>query len=484
MLFSSATFLFIFLPVCLFLYHFAHERFRLFILLLASCIFYFFGENFLIWVMFCTSTIDFCCARAIAPGAVKLEPNGKRTSKQKIWLAISIITNLTFLLYFKYLNFTVESLLNFCIQFNFKIEALETIPKIALPLGISFYIFQSMSYTIDVYRGEVSPSRNPLKFWSFIFMFPQLVAGPIVRYSAIERQLHSPNASYKNFADGVRRFLGGLSKKLLIADPLGGVADKIFALQTQELSTGIAWFGLLAYTLQIYFDFSGYSCMAIGLGKFFGFDFQENFNYPYCAKSVKDFWRRWHITLSTWFRDYVYIPLGGSRGSKIQTCRNLLIVFFMCGLWHGAKWNFVAWGLLHGFFILSERSKFGSLLERLPALFRHGYAVSAIMLGWLFFRLDTVSDASVYLHRMLFFRGSDSRTLAEFATPDIVFIVCVALIFSTPLTPFLRLFIADLRSPSRYALEMLWIGTQFALFYLCIASIAAGGYSPFLYFRF
>ncbi len=484
MVFSSIAFLFFFLPATLLLFYAANERLRFGILLLASLFFYFYGENYLILVMLATTVIDYFCGLMIAGGGRQLPEGGARSRAQRAWLLVSVVSNLALLGYFKYFNFFTQNLIEILRALNLGHLRLDSFVHVALPLGISFYTFQSMSYTIDVYRGHVAANRNLLKFSTFVTMFPQLVAGPIVRYADIEKQLLAPRETTAQFAEGVRRFLGGLAKKVLIANPMAEVADKIFALPSGEMSTGIAWVGLLAYTLQIYFDFSGYSCMAIGLGKMFGFDFPENFNFPYIARSVRDFWHRWHITLSTWFRDYVYFPLGGSRGSEFQTWRNLLIVFFTCGLWHGASWNFVIWGLFHGLFISLERTKFASVLSGLPALFRHAYLLLAVMFGWVFFRCETASEAMVYLHRLLIFRVSEIHSIAGFLTPDVIFIMVCGLVFSMPVAPWMRSRIENLRGAPKAVSELLWMASLFALFLLSVASLTSGSYNPFIYFRF
>ena len=485
MVFSSVAFLFFFLPATLLLFYAVPRWMRPTALLLASLFFYFYGENYLVLVMLATAAIDYACALMIAGASSgPLVEGGSRSRSQRIWLAVSIVSNLGLLGYFKYFNFFADSFTTALIQLNLASWRLEGLARIALPLGISFYIFQAMSYTIDVYRGHVAPCRSLVTFCTYITMFPQLVAGPIVRYADVEAQLQAPRSSLAQFAEGVRRFLGGFAKKVLIANPMGAVADSIFPLPDSELSTGIAWVGLLAYTLQIYFDFSGYSCMAIGLGKMFGFDFPENFNFPYIARSVRDFWHRWHITLSTWFRDYVYFPLGGNRGTEFQTRRNLLIVFITCGLWHGAGWNFIAWGLFHGLFISIERTRFGSVLQSVPAIVRHGYLLLVVMVGWVFFHCETASEAVRYLHRLFDFQRTDIRTVAEFLTPDVLFVMVSGIVVSMPVIPALRRRIDSLAGAPKVAAEFLWTTCLFGLFLLGVASLASGGYNPFIYFRF
>ena len=300
--------------------------------------------------------------------------------RRRQWLlTIAVAANLGMLVYFKYLNFLLVTLGRVGLGLSWE--------HVVLPLGISFFIFQAMSYTIDVYRGDVPPARDPVAFACYITMFPQLVAGPIVRYLDVANQLRCRTISAEKMASGIRRFIIGLAKKVLVANQMAILADQSFALSSTEISFGAAWMGTLAYTLQIYFDFSGYSDMAIGLGRMFGFEFLENFNYPYIARSVQDFWRRWHISLSTWFRDYLYIPLGGNRGSVAGTCFNLLAVFALCGFWHGASVNFLLWGLFHGVFLMLERICRGHF--RAPRLLGHVYTLVVVMFGWVLFRAET-----------------------------------------------------------------------------------------------
>jgi alginate O-acetyltransferase complex protein AlgI len=489
MVFSSVAFLFWFLPATLLLFHAAPARARLPVLLLASLAFYFYGENWLIWVMLASTGIDYVCALMIAGTAPSgppsaLPPDGPRTPWQRGWLCVSIASNLALLGYFKYFDFFVENALRALDALHLGHMGLDGLARVALPLGISFYTFQSMSYTIDVYRGRVAANRSLLEFSTFVTMFPQLVAGPIVRYSDIEGQLRRPERTVAGFAEGVRRFIGGLAKKVLIANPMALVADRAFGLPESELTWGIAWAGLAAYTLQIYFDFSGYSCMAIGLGRMFGFGFPENFDFPYVATSVRDFWHRWHMTLSTWFRDYVYIPLGGSRGSEARTWRNLLIVFVTCGLWHGASWNFVAWGLFHGLFISLERTALGRLVARVPRPLRHAYLLLAVMVGWVLFRCDSMSHAASYAHALLPHASTSLRSARELLTPESLVVMAAGAAFSAPLVPRLRAGVESLVGRARLAAELAWTAALFGLFVLSAGYLASGSYNPFIYFRF
>jgi alginate O-acetyltransferase complex protein AlgI len=489
MVFSSLSFIFLFLPVVLFLFYVANPLFRPAILLTASLAFYFFGEIYLIWVMLATTVLNFVCGAMISGAwrhgsSGQLAADGPRSRAQKGWLALSIVGSLGFLFYFKYFSFLAENLNSVITALGGDSLGLGNVAKAALPLGISFYVFQSISYTIDVYHGTVAASRNLLSFTAYVTMFPQLVAGPIVRYADIEAQLLSPRCSTEAFADGVRRFLGGLAKKVLVANPMGQVADAVFALPDSSLSTGVAWIGIVAYALQIYFDFSGYSCMAIGLGKMFGFSFPENFKHPYVARSVREFWRRWHISLSTWFRDYLYVPLGGNRGSAYRTRMNLLLVFVACGLWHGASWTFVAWGLFHGFFLVLERSRFGSALERLPSAIRHAYLLLVVVTAWVFFRSETLAEAFAYIGRLWIYHDPGIRSVGEFLTTDRVLIMGLGILFATPLAPWLRNRLEQFAGIRYAAAEAIWMVGLVALFCLCVASLSAGNFNPFIYFRF
>jgi alginate O-acetyltransferase complex protein AlgI len=489
MVFSSVIFIFIFLPVVLLVFHTLKEKLRFPFLLLSSLFFYFFGENFLIWIMLLSTFIDYFAGLLIANGLnrkpiVKLIPGGFRSKPQKLWLIVSVVANLSLLGYFKYFNFFTDNLINALDLMQMSHLKLDNLIKVGLPLGISFYTFQSMSYTIDVYRGEVHANRNFINFATFVTMFPQLVAGPIVRYSDIEEQLLNHKVSIDKFAVGAERFTIGLAKKVLIANTMGQLADQIFELEGSQLSTGLAWIGIIAYTLQIYFDFSGYSCMAIGLGKMFGFDFQENFNYPYISKSIQVFWRRWHITLSDWFRDYLYIPLGGNKASRIKTFRNLFIVFLLCGFWHGSSWNFVIWGLFHGMFLSIERLGLIRLLKRMPSLVSHIYVLLVVIISWVFFRSETLTDSINYLKVMFVFKPSDVVTASEFVSTFTIFVFVAGIFFSMPVLPnFLRL-IADKNYTFSNILNLFYFLTLVSLLFFSTVFLVSGTYNPFIYFRF
>jgi len=508
MVFSSITFIFFYLPIVLTIYHLLmvpvwrgkdrskkwHRIGNLF-LLIVSLLFYFWGENFLVWIVLASTTIDYICgisiSRAYIPGEIKeLDPNGPRSISQKIWLVLSICSNLAFLGYFKYCNFLIDSF-NEIAPSALQIHG---IAYVALPLGISFYTFQSMSYTIDVYRGHVKATRNPIDFSCFVTMFPQLVAGPIVRYRDVAEQLTDRVLSLESVAQGSRRFILGLSKKILIANTVAVPADAIFALAQNELTFGLAVLGVVCYTLQIYFDFSGYSDMAIGLGLILGFRYPENFNYPYIAKSVQEFWRRWHISLSTWFRDYLYIPLGGSRNGRLRTYTNLVTVFFLCGLWHGASWTFVVWGIYHGCFLILERVAPPKIGARSPAWLAHLYTLVIAMGGWVLFRSETFSQALSFFQALVGLGAGTGlvHNVSRYLTNDVALAIMWGIVFSAPVLPAIQRHLKSLlHRPEESGLspvEFLVTGTTsiaiLILFFLCSVALSAGTHNPFIYFRF
>ena len=390
-----------------------------------------------------------------------------RSRYRKSLLIFCITANLTLLGVFKYLNFfirTADGLLGLNIQLT----------SIVMPIGISFYTFQALSYVIDVYRREVPPQHDPFSLALYVSMFPQLIAGPIVRYHDVNEQLAVRSHSVAQFSDGISRFVFGLSKKVLLSNVFAQIADGIFAYQPAELSTAAAWLGAIGYTLQIYFDFSGYSDMAIGLGKMFGFTFLENFNYPYISRSVTEFWRRWHISLSTWFRDYVYIPLGGNRCSPARHICNLLVVWTLTGFWHGANWTFMAWGLYFGILLILEKKFLSRLIERLPMILRHVYALFFIIIGWVFFRSDSMNLAMQYIGRMFSSNVPVNGFVTEYLIrfwPYLLF----GVVLSAPV--FQRL-------TNTRAWRVLEIPILGILGLLCVMSLLASSYNPFIYFRF
>jgi alginate O-acetyltransferase complex protein AlgI len=488
MVFSSIAFLFLFLPLALGGYLLLRGPFRLLYLLLSSLFFYFFGEQNLIWVMLLSIAIDYTAGLMIAGGfrvsPERLEPGGSRNRRQRIWLGISIAINLGLLVYFKYFNFFVDNTIDVLQAFGMHHHALNGLTRVVLPLGISFYTFQSMSYTIDVYRGAVTANRNLLAFATYVTMFPQLVAGPIVRYRDMEQQITRPAPSMERFGAGIQRFVAGLAKKVLIANAMAPVADHIFSLPPSSLSTGTAWIGLLAFAVQVYFDFSGYSCMAIGLGKMLGFDFQENFNYPHVSRSITEYWTRWHISLTSWFRDYLYIPLGGSRISPMRTNLNIMIVFFVSGLWHGTQWSNILFGVFNGLFLVLERGWLGRLLQRFPNALRHLYFHLVILVSYVFFRTSTPAESLSYLSTLFGLQSAGAYTAIAFLTTPFVLTFIMATCFALPVVPRVLAWGKRLTDRPRLVFQALYLLTLIAAFVLCTADLLSGTYNPFIYFRF
>ncbi len=511
MVFSSIIFVFFFLPIVLAGYYllslpalvgfapkFWRQMSNLF-LLLASLVFYFWGENFLIWIIITTTSIDYICGLLISGGLYrrkiqKLEIGAPRTRLQKLGLLISICSNLGFICVFKYFNFGVDSYNNLVTELGLSAFRWNDAIRITLPLGISFYTFQSMSYTIDVYRGYMRATRNLINFACYVTMFPQLVAGPIIRYKDVAKQLVHRAATRSLFVSGISRFILGLGKKVIIANTVAVPAEKIFALPANDLTTGVAWLGVVCYTLQIYFDFSGYSDMAIGLGRMFGFEFRENFDYPYISKSMREFWRRWHISLSTWFRDYLYIPLGGSHRSTERTYFNLIVVFFLCGLWHGAYWTFVVWGLYHGLFLILERLWLGEFLAKRHAVISQTYTLLVIMCGWVIFASDTFSHAISFLAAMSGFAkvSGTAHSVSWYLSRDVRIALIIGIVFSMPVLPALdecwKKFMISRKGMLKTTLELQFsfvyvIGLSLVLV-ISLMLLSAGTHNPFIYFRF
>jgi alginate O-acetyltransferase complex protein AlgI len=465
MVFNSITFLCYFLPLSLLLYYGALRvslKAANATLFLLSLLLYFWGEREYLALFLASMLVNYVLACCLA----------WQQRWRKAFFIIGVALNLGTLAFFKYAGFLADTV--------YAAIGGDRVPdffhSIRLPLGISFFTFHGLSYLFDIYRGAVQFRAGVVKMGLYIALFPQLIAGPIVRYKEIAAQFDSREHRVDKFLDGIFRFIIGLAKKVLIANQVGAFADYAFTLPADRLGTFAAWTGLVSYTLQIYFDFSGYSDMAIGLGKMFGFVLPENFKTPYAARSVRDFWQRWHITLSTWFRDYLYIPLGGNRGSSLQTARNLCVVFFLCGLWHGASWNFVLWGILHGLFISLERGRFGHVVSALPLSLQHLYTLLVVMLLWVPFRADTLPQ-SVFFYQALF-----GAPVAGAVDPYLV----VYLKTQVALTIALGIFLASGVASTRRLPEMPMIRVAIAatLLILCFSEIAAGSYNPFIYFRF
>lgn len=471
MLFTSPLFLFLFLPLVLLSFYLVPKQVKNFVLLSSSILFYTWGEEELVLLMLTSTVIDYSCGLLIESG------------KKKLGLYISILANLSFLACFKYADFAFENFHIVLSKLGWSDSVFSDLPGIALPLGISFYTFQTMSYTIDVYRGEVKANRNFIEFATYVTMFPQLVAGPIVRYIDIQKQLSNRNLSWGKFSEGIQRFIIGLGKKVILANTFAAVSDEIFDFSPYDISTGVAWLGIVTYSLHIFFDFSGYSDMAIGLGKMFGFDFLENFNYPYISKSIRDFWRRWHISLSSWFRDYVYIPLGGSKNGKYSTYLNLGIVFFVTGFWHGASWNFIVWGMFHGAFIVFERLGGGKLIEKTGPL-QHVYTLLVVLVGWVFFKAETLTHALLYLKQM-FIPAVKENILGDvsyFLSKELSIALIVGVLISMPFYSFMKERLSKSKVSSLF--NTAYFIFLIVLFHISVSYIAIDSYNPFIYFRF
>jgi alginate O-acetyltransferase complex protein AlgI len=471
MVFASPIFLFLFLPLTLAAYFAFPRGWRNGVLLAASLVFYAWGEAPYLALVLGSVAFNFAIGAAV--GKAGQGPSRKR------WLALGVAGNLLALAIFKYANFTVANVNALAPILAITPIALAAIP---LPLGISFFTFHAISYVVDVYKGNAHAERNLPRFALYILLFPQLIAGPIIRWRDIAGQLPAREQRIADFAYGVRRFVLGLGKKVLIANTLGAVADRIFGLPAAELTTPLAWLGLACYTLQIYFDFSGYSDMAIGLMRMFGFRILENFNYPYIARSIREFWRRWHISLSNWFRDYLYIPLGGNQRGGRRAYANLVIVFLLCGLWHGASWPFVLWGAWHGVFLVIERAGLDRVLRRIGPL-QHVYALLAVMGGWVLFRCETLTQAIAYYAALLGnAQGNPVRhPLAEFLDPFVAFTLLVGIVFATPLARAIGQWRDRHANTAVLGMDVAWLAIVFVL---ASSFLAAGTYNPFIYFRF
>jgi alginate O-acetyltransferase complex protein AlgI len=480
-LFTEPTFLFLFLPVLLALY-FVQRRHRAYangLLLVFSVVFYAKGGGSFTWLM--VASIAFNYWAAIWVERAKARPAGR----PKAIVGLAVALNLIVLGVFKYANFVVDNVNGTLGAFGLPPWSID---RVLLPIGISFFTFHAISYVVDVYRGDATAQKSPVHAALYLLLFPQLIAGPIIRYRQIAGQLAERTVSLDDFADGVRRFMMGFGKKMLVANTVAAPADAIFGMPPAQLGAGHAWLGIVCYTLQIYFDFSGYSDMAIGLGRMFGFRFPENFRWPYVADSVQDFWRRWHLSLSSWFRDYLYVPLGGNRTSPARTYRNLVTVFFLCGLWHGASWNFVIWGLFHGAFLVLERLGLASVVKGLWAPVRHAYLLLVVMVGWVFFRADTLTNAVAFLEAMAgVARPTEPTpfTLGWYLTNELWLALALGLVGSLPVVPALARWTETLSH--RWARPGIDLAATAALMVVLVAAIlqmAARTYNPFIYFRF
>ncbi|MCY6370090.1 MBOAT family O-acyltransferase [Clostridium ganghwense] len=473
MVFSSLVFLFIFLPITLLLYFLFLGKIKNVILLIASLIFYAWGEPIYIFLMIFSSIVDYI-------HGLLIEKYRYEDKKAKRVVLSSVIINLSLLSFFKYADFIIANI-------NHLFGTSFISPNLPLPIGISFYTFQTMSYTIDVYRGDAPVQKSPIALATYVTLFPQLIAGPIVRYQTVAEQINNRKESIDKFAIGVRRFIIGLGKKVLLANNIGMLWSKIQNTNINDLTILTAWLGILAFSFQIYFDFSGYSDMAIGLGKMFGFDFLENFNYPYISQSISEFWRRWHISLGSWFKDYVYIPLGGNRVNKIKVYRNLFIVWFLTGLWHGASWNFVLWGLYFGVIIAIEKAWLLKFLDGIWRPIRYIYVIFLLLIGWILFVFENFSTGVDYLKVMFGIKQISLLNTQFIYYIYTHFILIIVLIIAS--TPFIKkshtALLKRLNSTQKMIYENIMIPViYFVILFLSTAYLVDATYNPFLYFRF
>jgi alginate O-acetyltransferase complex protein AlgI len=485
MVFSSISFLFLFLPVVLTGYFLVGKKGRNVFLVAANLAFYAWGEGKYVAALI-------VCIIANYSFGVLIDKYGKKRSSaamnlSKLYLAMAIVFNIGFLVHFKYTNFLVHNLNKLFSLIG--LGAIDT-GSIHLPVGISFFTFQALSYVIDVYRKDVPATYNLINFALYKSLFPQVIAGPIVRYRDVAGEVVKRIITPERFALGVRRFITGLGKKVLIANTVAAVADQVFAIPAHTLRPGVAWLGILCYTLQIFFDFSGYSDMAIGLGQMLGFKFLENFNYPYISRSIQEFWRRWHMSLSSWFRDYLYIPLGGNRREPWRTYINLFLVFILCGLWHGASWTFVVWGLWHGVFIILERVRLGSFLGSLRPPIGHVYAILVVMIGWVFFRAPDLLHALLYIKALFGYGGKGMDRVAFFMSPELLLAIAAGVVCSVPASELFKRIGSTLVSSGKCPEQLATIGFAIKLIFLfsvlfaSFMALASGTYNPFIYFRF
>ena len=501
MIFSTLPFICVFLPVVFLAYLvIPSTKIRNILLIVASLFFYAYGEPIYVLLMIASVIINWLVGIAIGGGRLRqdsqyaqlpqttqlpqtvqaphtLHTQNNAPPRQKLLLILAIIINLGFIAVFKYAGMVAQPL-------GLLIGGELPFAHIALPIGISFYTFQALSYVIDVYRGVTPPQRNLLRLMLFISFFPQLIAGPIIRYHDIEPQLTKRQVTVGGVSSGLRRFAVGLAKKVLISNSLGELASIVYDAPPSDVNIAVAWIGALAYLGHIYFDFSGYSCMAIGMARMFGFQFRENFDYPYISRSVQEFWRRWHISLSSWFREYLYIPLGGSRNGRPRTVLNKLIVFGLCGLWHGANWTFLVWGLFHGFFLLLEEYL---PIKKLPRALGWLYTLLVVCIGFVLFSSESFGQAMFMLGQMFTgfsFEPAQVARAARLLDPYIVFIFLVAIVAATPVTKLLRQRLAGSRPGIQVSAQALSYGGALGLIVICLLALSSGGYNPFIYFRF
>lgn len=473
MVFSSVLFLFYFLPVVLILYFVLPKKYRNLLLFLSSLIFYAWGEPIYIVIMLFSTVVDFTHGQIV-------DKNLRLGNRKKARRAVvsSMVINLATLCFFKYGDFIISNI-------NALLGTEIPLMNLPLPIGISFYTFQTMSYTVDVYRGDAKVQNNIISFGTYVALFPQLIAGPIVQFKTVAEELNHRTESFDEFGSGVKRFLLGLGKKVLLANNIGMLWDYVSGMNPETLPVATAWIGILAFTFQIYFDFSGYSDMAIGLGRMFGFHFLENFDYPYMSKSITEFWRRWHISLGTWFREYVYIPLGGNRKGLAMQLRNISIVWLLTGLWHGASWNFVAWGVFFGFFLILEKTFLLKVLNRIPNWIGHFYTMFLVIISWALFAFDSFSEAFAYIRAMFGSYGAglyNGETIYLLYTNLIMFIILI--LGSTDLP---KRAVTALAAKCKENSVVVFLGEHLYLvvvFFISLAYMVDASYNPFLYFRF
>ena len=468
MVFSSLIFLFIFLPITLLVYYIVPRKFKNLALLIFSLIFYAWGEPVYIVIMLFSTVFDY--TNGILISKYREDKNKARTI-----LILSMVINLGILAFFKYYGFFIENINGI---FNLSLTA-KTLP---LPVGISFYTFQTMSYTIDVYLNKIPVQKNIISFGAYVTMFPQLVAGPIVKYGEVAKQIDKRVETLDKFGEGAELFIVGLGKKVLLANNIGFLWTTIKAMPISDITVIGAWLGIIAFTFQIYFDFSGYSDMAIGLGKMLGFDFMQNFNYPYVSKSITEFWRRWHISLGSWFREYVYIPLGGNRVSTAKHLRNLFVVWFLTGLWHGASWNFIVWGLYFGVILVIEKNFLLKWLEKAPKFIANSYTMILVIIGWVFFDVETLKGALDYIKVMFGFGNNpmiDSMTMYYLEANIGLIIVLIICSTSIP-TKIIKFIKKKYTTAKLFVVPVIYT----IILIVAVAYLVNETYNPFLYFRF
>jgi alginate O-acetyltransferase complex protein AlgI len=484
MIFSSSVFLFIFLPIVLGIYFLLDKKYKNLFILIASLFFYAWGEYVLVVLLMYS-----ICVNYVAGILISRSQDKQKTSQAKVILSIGIFLNLIVLIFYKYIHFIIDNLSHLGLNINYSFSG------IALPLGISFFTFKCISYLIDVYRESIKSEKNLINLGMYISLFPQLIAGPIGRYIDISKEIEDRKITKEIFETGITRFITGFAKKLIIANNVGLIADKVFAIPASELSSTLSWIGIVCYTLQIYYDFSGYSDMAIGLGKMFGFNFKENFDHPYISTSVQEFWKRWHISLASWFRDYLFFPLAFSISWKIKGKRVLfikkdhfificasIVTWFLTGLWHGASWNFVLWGLFHGTFLIIEKISAFKLSSKFN-VFKRIYLLLVVMVGWVLFRAENLEYSMVFIKKLFIFSNGTNNYPYLYINNLVICIICLGVVFATPFRTFLN---QKIPFPDKNKSWVIILNRSIYLiiFIVSIMEMAQATYNPFIYFRF